>query len=126
MHALGVGHPQNVVECVRIGYDLFDSTMPTRDARHGRLYAFVSEVTPTASGPKGEWFSYVYVRDKKHLKTDAPISLFCDCLFCSHYSLAYLHHLSDINDSLYLRLATIHNVRFMMKLAERLRVRQNG
>jgi len=117
MHALGIGHPMNVVECVQMGYGIFDSAMPTRDARHTRLYTFTSE-----SGLIDKWLTYVYVNDDKYIKTDAPISSFCDCLCCTHYSLGYLHHLFKINDTLFFRLATIHNLRFMTQLTERLRV----
>ena len=120
MHALGVGHPANVVTCARIGYDLFDSAMPTRDARHGRLYTFITEASSSFDGLAGEWFSYLYVNDDKHIKTDAPVSPLCDCLCCANYSLGYLHHLFKINDGLFLRLATIHNLRFMTQLTERL------
>jgi queuine tRNA-ribosyltransferase len=117
MHALGVGHPANVAACARLGYGLFDSAMPTRDARHGRLYVFNSaEVTLT-----GDWFSYIYVGDDKHIKQSAPPSPECDCLGCARYSLGYLHHLFKISDALFPRLATIHNLRFMVRLMERLR-----
>jgi len=121
MHALGVGHPANILECVAMGYDLFDSAMPTRDARHGRLYAFTNDAsTPLSSwGPK--WFTYIYINDDKTIKNAAPISPYCDCLSCSHYSIAFLHHLFKINDGLFLRLATIHNLRFMTQLMECLR-----
>lgn len=125
MHALGVGHPANVLECARIGYRLFDSSMPTRDARHGRLYACTTDADPLSGGLEGEWFEYVYVKDNKHIKTDAPVSRFCDGLCCSTYSLGYLHHLSKIKDSLFLRLATMHNLRFMTQLTERLGALQN-
>jgi len=118
MHALGVGHPANVVACARMGYGLFDSAMPTRDARHGRLYVFL---TKTSGELAGDWFSYVYINDNKYIRDSTPVSRFCDCLCCSHYSLAYLHHLFQINDSLALRLATIHNLRFMAQLVEHLR-----
>jgi queuine tRNA-ribosyltransferase len=118
MHALGVGHPANITECTRIGYGLFDSAMPTRDARHGRLYAFTNA---DASNFDEKWFSYIYVNDDKYIKNDAPVSSVCDCLCCTHYSLGYLHHLFKINDGLFLRLATLHNLRFMTMLAQRLR-----
>jgi queuine tRNA-ribosyltransferase len=121
MHALGVGHPNNVVECYKIGYGLFDSAMPTRDARHGRLYVFRAD-----AGLEEKWFSYVYVSDDKYIKTDAPVSPFCDGVCCTHYSLGYLHHLFKINDSLFFRLATIHNLRFMTQLTERLREGHDG
>jgi len=114
MQGLGIGHPASIVQCARLGYLLFDSAMPTRDARHGRLYAF--DVDPSSSELTGEWFSYVYVQDKKHIKAAQPISQFCDCLCCTRYSLGYLCHLYEVNDSLYQRLATIHNLRFMAQL----------
>jgi len=124
LHALGVGHPANVLTCARLGYELFDSTMPTRDARHGRLYAFTTD--PTTSRLAGaDWFGYVYAGDKKHIKQAGPIAPFCDCLTCTHYSLGYLHHLFKLNDSLYPRLATIHNLRCMTQLMENLRRERN-
>ncbi|MEJ2747663.1 MAG: tRNA guanosine(34) transglycosylase Tgt [Anaerolineae bacterium] len=120
VHALGVGHPQNVVDCAAMGYNLFDSTMPTRDARHGRLYAF-SQPPSSISFQSTDWFHYVYAKDKKHIKDSQPLSSYCDCHTCTHFSLGYLHHLYKLNDNLYARLATIHNLRFMTMLLERLR-----
>lgn len=93
--------------------------MPTRDARHGRLYAFTVDPQQTTFG--GDWFEYVYIKDKKHMKAQRPLSEFCDCPICSRYSLGYLHHLFKLNDSLYPRLATMHNLRFMTQLMARLR-----
>jgi len=109
-----------------MGYGLFDSAMPTRDARHGRLYAFTAEPTALADNWSEPWLTYIYVNDDKAIKNDAPVSRFCDCLCCSRYPVAYLHHLFKINDSLFLRLATIHNLRFMTQLMEGLRVDKNG
>jgi queuine tRNA-ribosyltransferase len=123
MHALGVGHPKNVLACFDLGYGLFDSAMPTRDARHGRLYRFNLPEKDPAAGLCGDWLSYVYIEDKRHIKADVPISTGCDCLCCSRYSLGFLHHLFKINDGLFPRLATIHNLRFMSQLEERLRLR---
>jgi queuine tRNA-ribosyltransferase len=117
MHALGVGHPQHVVDCYRMGYPMFDSSMPTRDARHGRLLVMHEERGPLV----GDWFSYLYVRDEHLVKDGRPVSETCDCLVCRRYSRAYLRHLYAIKDGLYNRLATIHNLRFMMRLMERLR-----
>jgi queuine tRNA-ribosyltransferase len=117
-HALGVGHPAYVVACARGGYDLFDCSLPTRDARRGRLYAFTSGRLPSAGE---DWFSYLYVTDDKHIKSDVPISAHCDCPCCTDYSLGYLHHLFEVRDSLAMRLATMHNLRFMTQLMARLR-----
>lgn len=120
LHALGVGHPANVVACARMGYELFDSTMPTRDARHGRLYVF--DVDPANTRLYGgEWFHYIYAGDKKHVKRNLPLCPTCDCLVCRNYSLGYLHHLFKLGDHLFPRLATIHNLRFMSRLMANLR-----
>jgi len=121
MHALGIGHPSSVVACAREGYHLFDSSMPTRDARRGRLYAFAGDARSSADALHGEWFSRVYIGDKKHVKAERPVSPACDCLCCSNYSRGYLHHLFKINDGLFQRLATIHNLRFMTRLMAHLR-----
>jgi queuine tRNA-ribosyltransferase len=119
MHALGVGQPENVAACARMGYALFDSALPTRDARAGRLYLFADEPAPARL--RGEWRRYLYLEDKKHIKSDTPLSEGCGCYTCRHYSIGYLHHLQKIGDTLFYRLATIHNLRFMMRLMELLR-----
>jgi queuine tRNA-ribosyltransferase len=108
-----------------MGYDLFDSAMPTRDARHGRLYAFSTDPSVPLTNGGQKWFTYLYINDDKMIKNPAPISLFCDCLCCSNYSIAYLHHLFKIHDGLFMRLATIHNLRFMTQLMERLKVHRH-
>jgi queuine tRNA-ribosyltransferase len=63
----------------------------------------------------------VYVRDKKHKRQKGPISPVCDCPCCRRYSLAYVHHLFEIDDPLGMRLATLHNLRFYTQLIERIR-----
>jgi queuine tRNA-ribosyltransferase len=118
MHALGVGSPRNVAVCAAAGYELFDSALPTRDARQGRLYTWNSDRLPPDAAADGSWFSYLYINDKKHFRTPAPVSPYCDCLCCRRYSTGYLHHLHSINDLLFARLATIHNLRFMTRLTE--------
>ncbi|MBK9056014.1 MAG: queuine tRNA-ribosyltransferase family protein [Chloroflexi bacterium] len=118
LHALGVGHPENVLVCGRVGYNLFDSTMPTRDARHGRLWCFTANPAQPLSG---DWFHFLYINDDKLIKRNEPLSPYCDCHTCRHYTIGYLHHLFKINDNLYPRLATIHNLRFMMQLLDNLR-----
>jgi queuine tRNA-ribosyltransferase len=117
LHALGVGHPAHVVTCVGLGYDLLDSVLPTRDARHGRLCVWNAAPEQALNGA---WFEYLYVGDNRHIKAAGPVSPYCDCPCCSRYALGYLHHLFKIGDGLYLRLATMHNLRFMTRLMERL------
>lgn len=121
MHALGVGHPPNIVRCAELGYQIFDSAMPTRDARNGRLYTFLINDHGSILADPRSWFSYVYLGDKKHIKDAQPISEFCTCQVCQNYSMGYLHHLFKIGDDLYKRLATIHNLAFMAQLSKKLR-----
>lgn len=112
-YALGIGNPAALSACVRMGYDLFDCALPTRDARRGRLYAF--------EGAGGLAYRRVYIRDSEHRRDRGPVSHTCDCLCCRAYSRAYVHHLFAIGDSLAWRLATIHNLRFYTALLGRLR-----
>jgi queuine tRNA-ribosyltransferase len=120
MHALGIGHPLNLVKTFQLGYDIFDCALPTRDARHGRLMRFIIK-KDQGLPDRDDWFEYVYIQDKKHIKDSRPISGDCDCPVCQHFSLGYLHHLFKTGDWLYQRLATLHNLRFMTQLTERLR-----
>jgi queuine tRNA-ribosyltransferase len=124
LHALGVGHPQNVLACYDLGYDIFDSAMPTRDARHARLYVFTQSADAPMAGLVGKWLSYAYIEDERYIKADLPLSPDCDCLTCRRYSAGYLHHLFKMGDHLFFRLATIHNLRFMTELCDRLRKRR--
>ena len=77
LHALGVGHPENVAACARMGYQMFDSALPTRDARRGRLYTFTGP-----DGLRGEWFQAIYIHDKEHIRAAGPLSDHCDCPTC--------------------------------------------
>ncbi|CAN5649246.1 tRNA guanosine(34) transglycosylase Tgt [soil metagenome] len=119
MHALGIGHPVNIAACVAMGYEIFDSALPTRDARRGRLYRF-TDASTTPTGVHKDWFKFLYITDDKHIKAAEPVSEFCDCLTCTHYSRGYLYHLFKSNDATFMRLATLHNLRFMTMLLERL------
>ncbi|MCC6146705.1 MAG: queuine tRNA-ribosyltransferase family protein [Anaerolineaceae bacterium] len=120
MHALGVGHPYNVAACYHLGYALFDSAMPTRDARHARLYAFAESLENQPATLGGKWLRYIYIEDERYIRSNRPISPNCDCPVCSRYSLGYLRHLFKMNDSLFPRLATLHNLRFMTMLTAQL------
>jgi queuine tRNA-ribosyltransferase len=115
-HALGVGHPKHIATCYALGYDLFDSSLPTRDARRGRLYTFK---TPTSL--HGDWFKFLYIEDDKYIKDSSPLSEFCTCSTCQQYTRGYLNHLFKTGETLFFRLATIHNLRFMVMLEARLR-----
>lgn len=118
LHALGIGHPKHMVTCWNLGYDTFDCSLPTRDARRGRLYT--SEAPLGEADFSGKWFKYAYMQDEKHVKDRRPVMPGCDCPTCRGYSAGFLHHLMKHGESLFQRLATMHNLRFMNLLAEEL------
>lgn len=118
-YALGVGSPSNIARCVEMGYQVFDCVLPTRDARHQRLYCFdPCEGLQPSQGLPG--YSFLYIQDDKYKRDGRPISEACDCPCCAHYSRSYLHHLFGIGDALALRLATMHNLRFYVQWMEKL------
>lgn len=121
LYALGVGKPNDIVEMSRLGYDIFDCVLPTRDARHRRLYVYNFNSIEAIDLNEENFFSF-FNPDKKSLLEDTnPISKACDCLTCKNYSKAYLAHLFKIGDFTAGRLATIHNLRFYSILMEKLR-----
>jgi len=116
---LGIGKPENVVAAARMGYSLFDCVLPTRDARHGRIY--VRTGLPPAPSNDPRWWDYVYLDDEKHAVAEEPLAAGCACPTCAKHSRAYLHHLRTVEDPLGLRLATLHNLSFFMQLMRELR-----
>jgi queuine tRNA-ribosyltransferase len=118
--ALGLGKPEHIAACHRMGWRIFDCVLPTRDARHGRLYAFDAASLDQVDVLAPKFYHFLYVRDEKHKRQIGPISPICDCACCRHYSLAYLNHLFDVGDPLGLRLATLHNLRFYTQLLEQI------
>ena len=120
-YAMGVGRPENIVACVRMGYNLFDCVIPTREARHNRLYVFHEEFeTIDNIDLSKNFYRYHYILDDDHRRDSRPISQLCDCHACTNYSRAYIRHLASIGDGLANRLATIHNLRFYTMLMERI------
>jgi len=112
-YALGVGSPQSVRRCWQMGYGVFDCVLPTRDARHRRLYVFDDEAV--------DGYAYLYIGDDRFKRDGRPLSETCDCHTCRHHTRSYLHHLFQIGDGLACRLATIHNLRFYVRWMEGLR-----
>jgi queuine tRNA-ribosyltransferase len=105
-HLLGVGSPDDVVECVALGMDSFDSVYPTQTARHGTMFTFDGKIDVLGSK---------YKNDK------GPIEKGCRCYTCKNYSKAYLRHLLKLNEPSGKRYATIHNLYFMGELMRRVR-----
>ncbi|MCL1843578.1 MAG: tRNA-guanine transglycosylase [Defluviitaleaceae bacterium] len=118
-YAMGIGRPENIVTCVRMGYNLFDCVIPTREARHNRLYVYDEKFETAADIEfEGNFYRYHYILDDEHRRDFRAISQVCDCFACKNYSRAYIRHLASIGDGLAARLATIHNLRFYTMLME--------
>jgi queuine tRNA-ribosyltransferase len=117
--ALGIGRPENLVAAVAMGYTLFDCVLPTRDARRGRIY--VRTGGPPAPTNEPRWWDHLYLEDQKHAVDESPLEPGCPCPTCAKSSRAYLHHLFEVEEPLGLRLATLHNLSFFMRLMRELR-----
>ncbi len=105
-HLMGVGSPEDIVKGVSLGIDIFDSALPTRVARNGSLF--------TMKGRRN-------IKNSCFRFCNQPIDPGCDCYTCCHFSAAFLHHLFKCRETLGLRLATIHNLRFIARLTEKIR-----
>ncbi len=105
-HLLGVGTPEQIIEAIKRGIATFDCVIPTREARHGKVYI---------DGATLDISKAIYREDFEKLDPT------CDCEACTKYSKSYLHHLFKSNEILGLRLLTMHNVIFYLKLMENIR-----
>jgi queuine tRNA-ribosyltransferase len=116
LFALGIGKPEHVVDVAAFDRPIvFDCSLPSRDARHHRIYVRRDEVPLDG---KTRFYELLYILDEKHASDPRPLSASCDCPCCARYPRAFVHHLLKSNDVLGLRLATLHNLRFYTKLVE--------
>lgn len=122
-YTMGVGlNPQDLIDVVARGIDIFDCVAPTRNARHGALYAgkIVHE---------GDWLRFegtdanqrILIKKQIYAKDERPIMDDCTCYTCTHFSRAYLHHLFKIQSALYSVYASIHNIHVMQAVCEAMR-----
>ncbi|RPF42708.1 tRNA-guanine transglycosylase [Thermodesulfitimonas autotrophica] len=105
-YLMGVGHPDDIIEAVARGVDMFDCVLPTRLGRHG------GALTP---------FGRLNIRNACYARDFGPLVPGCDCYACQNYSRAYLHHLVRAGEILGLRLLTTHNLHFLLKLTAEIR-----
>ena len=122
LYGLGVGKPEEIVKCNELGFNVFDCVLPTRDARHGRLYVYDAISMEEIDVHNPNFYKFYSPDKERYFKDDSPVSDACDCLLCKRYSKAYLAHLFRIGDFTAGRLATIHNLRFYSILMEKLRL----
>ncbi len=105
-YLMGVGKPQDLVEGVRRGIDMFDCVMPTRNARNGSLWTHFGELK---------------IRNARYKRDLKPLDTTCSCYTCQNFSRSYLHHLDKTRELLGSQLNTIHNVHYYLTLMEDMR-----
>jgi queuine tRNA-ribosyltransferase len=105
-YLMGVGTPEDLVEGVANGLDMFDCVMPTRNARNGHLFTR---------------FGDLKIRNAKHRNDERPLDPTCACHTCQHFSRAYLHHLERCGEMLAPMLASIHNLHYYVNLMREVR-----
>jgi len=126
-YAMGLGRdPQDLVDAVLMGFDMFDCVGPTRLARNGALYFGELKMQSDSTTPivfaSPHLNGRLSIGRAEYATDQQPIQAGCDCMTCvTGYTRAYLHHLYKMEELTYYRLASIHNVRFMVRLAEQLR-----
>jgi len=106
VYLMGVGTPEDIVEAVTLGVDMFDCVMPTRNARNGTLFTTAGKIT---------------IKNARYAEDERPVDERCDCYTCSNYSRAYLRHLFMAREILSYRLNTIHNLAYYCHLMADLR-----
>jgi len=121
LFALGAGLPMDIVNSYKVGWHIFDCVLPTRDARHGRLFIFNKDPEKADLLNDPDIFGHLYIDKEKFTSDKDPISPYCDCPTCQNYSKGYLRHLFAVEDSLAFRLASLHNLRTYSKTIELLR-----
>jgi queuine tRNA-ribosyltransferase len=105
-YLMGVGSPEDLVNAVGLGVDMFDCVLPTRLGRNGALF--------TDSGR-------VNIRNSRFREDPGSVERGCDCVMCGRFSMAYVHHLFRNDELLGYRLATLHNIRYLVRLCGRMR-----
>lgn len=105
-YLMGVGKPEDIIEAVKLGVDMFDCVMPTRNARNGHLFT---------------WDGVIKIRNAKYQFDTRPIDEKCGCYTCKNYSRAYLRHLDKCGEILGAHLNTIHNLYFYQDLMKHIR-----
>jgi queuine tRNA-ribosyltransferase len=105
-YLMGMGTPEDIVEAVSCGIDMFDCVLPTRNARNGWLFTRRGDVK---------------IRNARYRDDTRPLDESCGCYACRHFSLAYLHHLQRTNEILGARLNTLHNLHYYLTLMRGLR-----
>ncbi len=116
--ALGIGTPQDIVKCYNAGWDMFDCVIPTREGRHGRF--FLHSNIEIDEG--GKFYNTINIANAKFKDDFMPIDDKCDCYACNNYTRAYIHHLFRVSEPLGAQMASLHNLKFYVKLMKKLQI----
>ena len=125
-YLMGLGRPEELVEAICSGIDMFDCVIPTREGRHGKLFIRGKKYFWLGKKQKfnfksEELYSTINIGREEFKKDLRVVDPHCDCYLCQNLSRAYLRHLFKIGDLLAPRLAALHNLRFYLELVERIR-----
>ena len=121
LYGLGIGKPDDIVKSYRAGWQVFDCVLPTRDARHGRLYVYKATSIEAINIIEDVFYEYYNPRHASHLEENMPISTACDCELCTTLTRKQFARMWRERDERVLRLATLHNLRFYQILMSKLR-----
>jgi len=123
--ALGIGAPEDIVKSVKLGWDMFDCVIPTREGRHGRLYKFKNQSaswrTKIKNNVDNNFYKIININNSEFAKKTKPINKFSKVPELRNYSLGYLHHLFKTSDPLGQRLGSLNNLEFYLDLMANLR-----
>lgn len=114
-YLMGLGYPEQIVKAVKLGMDMFDCVLPTRNARHGVLFVYKNK-TPNLNSEN--FYQELKIKQAKYAGDLKPADLTCDCDTCRNFTRAYLRHLFMTAEPLALTLATLHNIRFYNRLMQ--------
>ena len=135
-YLMGLGKPEELVAAVEAGMDMFDCVIPTREGRHGRLFCWSkkgkyqisnlksqtnSKLKIPRTSEENSFYETININNEQFREDFTPIDSNCDCYTCQNFSKAYLNHLLKTTEPFFLKLASIHNLKFYLELMENLR-----
>ena len=106
-YLMGVGKPEDILFAIEQGIDMFDCVLPTRNARNATLYTSTGKIN---------------IKNSRFKRSEDPVDINCQCETCQNYSAAYIHHLYKVNELLFFKLASLHNIRFYIEMVKAARL----
>lgn len=119
-YLMGVGRPEDIVQAVAVGVDMFDCVIPTREGRHGVLFVKKSAIKLSRHCTAG-FYQTMRIKHDRYRLDKRPIDPSCTCATCAQFSRGYLRHLFITDETLFYRLSAIHNLHFYLRMMEELR-----